>query len=358
MGSITFPGEQSLKITKQINSLSTGCTLLNLALTNDPYGGFLPGRYYYLVGDSTSGKTFFSMTCFAEAARHPAFKHYRRIYDNVEDGMLMNTKKLFGAEVSNLIEAPGVDENGFEVHSSTIEEFYYHLDDAFKDGRPFIYVLDSMDGLDAKDDQEKFEEQKKAHRKGNKVSGSYGMAKAKKNSTTIRRAMIGLRETKSILIIISQTRDNTNAMAFGSKKTRSGGKALRFYATAEIWTSLGGAIKKQVRGKSRKIGTKILLEVKKNRTTGDLHKIQTAIYPSYGIDDTGSMIDYLLDEGWWKKGGQSIRSKELQVALTKGKLVTWIEEKGSRVKKLKEVTGKCWNEIKKACALDRRGRYD
>ena len=70
--------------------LSTGSTLLNLACSENPFGGFLKGKYYLLVGDSDSGKTFLSMSCFAEAMIQKPFKNYRLIYDYVEDGMLMH----------------------------------------------------------------------------------------------------------------------------------------------------------------------------------------------------------------------------------------------------------------------------
>jgi len=70
--------------------LSTGSTLLNLACTGFPERGFIKGHYYFIVGDSTSGKTWLSLTCLAEASINPNFKNYRFIYDNAEDGALMN----------------------------------------------------------------------------------------------------------------------------------------------------------------------------------------------------------------------------------------------------------------------------
>ena len=42
--------------------LSTGSTLLNLACTGKTHAGFLPGYYYFIVGDSVSGKSFLSLT--------------------------------------------------------------------------------------------------------------------------------------------------------------------------------------------------------------------------------------------------------------------------------------------------------
>ncbi len=338
--------------------LSTGSTLLNLACTDHHYGGFLKGKYYYLVGDSSSGKTFLSMTCLAEATINPAFKHYRLIYDNIEDGCLLDLKKLFNAEVAKRIEPPA-SEDGVPVYSSTIEELYYNVDDAAQKalkegGRPFIYILDSMDALTSKAQEEKFDEQKKAHRAGKDAAGSYGDGKAKSNSENLRKVLKTLRQTGSILIIVSQTRDN---LGFGfEKKTRSGGRALKFYATIEVWSSVIKTIKKTVKGKPRKVGVRISLELKKNRVTGKLAEVQVDIYPSYGIDDTGSLVDYLIEEGWWKKSKGSIVAKHFGMSASRDALIRQIESQG-KVAELRALAGQCWREIDEACSVKRQGRY-
>ena len=69
--------------------LGTGSTLLNLACTGKLQGGFLKGHYYSVVGDSSSGKTFLALTCFAEAAINKNFKEFRLIYVLAE-GRLIN----------------------------------------------------------------------------------------------------------------------------------------------------------------------------------------------------------------------------------------------------------------------------
>lgn len=337
--------------------LSTGSTLLNLALTDRVDGGFLAGKYYYLVGDSSSGKTFLSMTCFAEATRNPHFKKHRLIYDNIEDGMLMNVRRLFGREVEKRLEPPAMVK-GEPVFSSTVEDFYYRMDDLFKEGKPFIYVLDSMDGLESEDDAEHFDKSKKAHRAGKEGPGSYGMAKAKKNSQGLRRLIDGLRKTGSILIIISQTRDNPNAMGpWVSKKTRSGGKALRFYACGEVWSSITGSVTKDVRGIKRKVGTEIKLQVVKNRTTGKLHDVEMAIFPSYGIDDLGSCVDYLVTEKWWKKTKGFIEAPEVSEGerWRRDDLIKTLEDTPRALRKAMRV---CWRTVEKAKALERRPRYE
>ena len=232
--------KQLLKIRKKEiltakDFLSTGSTLLNLACTGFPDRGFARGRYYFIVGDSVSGKTWLSLTCLAEAAKNPNFDNYRFIYDNAEDGALMDIEKFFGREVYERLEAPSNN------YSFSIEDFYYHVDDAIRVGKPFIYILDSMDSLTSKIEGDKFDSNKKASRAGKETTGSYGDGKAKVNSGMLRR-VIGrsLKKSGSILIVINQTRDKINAMPFETKKTYSGGHALKFYACTQIISSVAG----------------------------------------------------------------------------------------------------------------------
>lgn len=333
--------------------LSTGSTLLNLACSGKQDGGLLPGRYYLLVGDSASGKTFLSMTCFAEAVINPAFRDYRLIYDNVEDGMLLDLAALFNKRTARRV-LPPAGTRANPCYSTTVEEFYYHIDDAVQKGKPFIYVLDSADALTSEAEDTRFEENKQAFGRGREAKGSYGDGKAKLHSQGLRRALAGLRATRSILIILSQTRDN---IGFGFEtKTRSGGRALRFYATVEIWTSVAKKIKKEIKGKQRQIGVELLLQVKKNRITGKLPDVPAYIYPSYGIDDTGANVDYLCSEGWWKKKNGVIQATELGLSAQREPLIKAIEAQG-KIDELRKLVGQCWADIDSACALERSRRY-
>lgn len=333
--------------------LSTGSTLLNLACTGKPYRGFLKGKFYFIVGDSTSGKTFLTLTCLAEAGIDPNFKDYRLIYDNGEDGALMDIEKFFGKAVAKRMEAPSYHKR-MPIHSTTIEEFYYHVDDALKEDKPFIYILDSMDSLSSKDEKSKFDEGKKAHRSGKKSAGSYGDGKAKKNSSGIRRLISPLSKSGSILIILCQTRDN---LGFGfEKKSRSGGRALRFYACLEIWSSVKKKIKKVVNGKPRQLGIECLLEIKKNRITGKDHKVVVPIYHSLGFDNTGSCVDFLIDENYWK-GEKSFNATEFGIKGSREKIIKYIEANDME-RDLISIVADVWFSIDVACRINRKRRYE
>lgn len=332
--------------------LHTGSTLLNCGLTNKPFGGFIKGRYFHIVGDSASGKTFLSLTCLAEACLNENFEDYDLIHDDVEGGNLMNIHKLF----------PVLADRLQTVRSYFLEEMYYRIHDQLESGKPFIYVVDSMDGLTPKADVEKFKKQKNAFMKGREVAGSYGAAAAKINSQNLRQLMTPLMNTGSILLLISQSRDNLNAMF--DTKTNAGGKSVKFYATAQIWSSIKGKLKKSVKGKDRPVGITAKIQIKKNRATGKDRTIEIPIFNAFkgsggGFDDIGACIDYLIEEKHWKKKGQSINAEEFGFSGTRDKLIARIEKKlRVRYPKLQRIVGEVWNSIEEECSVERKNRYE
>jgi RecA/RadA recombinase len=327
--------------------LSTGSTLLNLALTGRPLRGFAKGHYFWLVGDSTSGKTFIAMTCLAEAARNPNFDDHRFIFDNPEQGALMDIERFFGAKVAKRLETPDPSE--------TVDDLYYNIDDTVTKG-PCIYILDSMDALSSEAEQKKFKKRKTAHQKGDEAKGSYTDAKAKTNSAGIRSVLPKLRKTGSILILISQTRDNIGFGAMFEPKRASGGRSLKFYATAEIWTSVKGKIKTVYKEKKRQQGIWCSIQVKKNRFTGRDRGVVIPILHSFGIDDTGSCVDYLIGEKHWPVSRGIVTVDELNFKGSKEKLIREIEKKNLG-KDLRRIAGECWNEIEDAIKVKRERRY-
>lgn len=343
--------------------ISTGSTLLNLACSGKTSGGFTKGKYYLVVGDSSSGKTFLTLTCLAEAAKNPNFDGYRLIHDDAENGALFDFRKFFGEKLHNRIEPPrGTKED--PIYSESVEDFYDNLDDAI-DAGPCIYIMDSMDVLVPREDTKKYQKQKKVRsglRKTGNVEkeepGTYGTAKAKLNSTLLRPAVSKLKKNGSILLIISQTRDNINAMGY-DKKTRSGGHALNFYATLSLWSSVKQHImSKPVRGKQREMGIVSKVRIKKNRQTGRDRSVFVPVYHSFGLDDTGSMVDYLVEEKGWGKGPKGINAKEFEQTLRREDLIKYIENKKSRTALLKKIVKRVWNEIESACIIERKSRYE
>jgi len=329
--------------------LNCGSSLVNLACSGRIEGAFLTGHYYFVVGDSMSGKTWLGMSCFAEAANDNRFAEYRLIYDPTEIGALMDLEQYFGERAAERIEIR-------DPPSGTAEEFYFNVTDDLEVGRPFIYVLDSQDSLSSMAEREKFDEAKKAHRRGRVTAGSYGDSKAKVHSANMRKLIGPLRESGSILIVLNQTRDSFDQFR---PSTYSGGRALLFYATLQLWNKVKERIKRSVRGKPRQLGVKVRVSIKKNRLTGMERSVDVPIYHSFGIDEVGSLVDYLVDEKVWPKTSNGfIEAAGLgpAVKLRRDDLIRKIEEE-ELVDDLRALAQRTWSEIEGECEVIRKRRY-
>lgn len=368
---VLSPKRPKVRLNRE-SALSSGSTLLNLACTDRPDVAFKKGGYYYLVGDSSSGKTWTSLSCFAEACLNPAFAEHLLVFDDVEGGAQMDVAHYFGKAVAKRMRPPAYDKKQRPVNSETIEDFYHHIHNLIRAGKPFIYILDSQDSLRSEASDKKFEKKLKFDEEGGEeVKGSFGDGKAKFHSENLRRVVSGLRRTGSILIILGQTRDNLG-FSF-DPKTRSGGKALKFYANLEIWTSCGKKLQKMVRDRPRTVGVNCLAEVKKNRVTGKVGKDRQVTIPIYyelGIDDIGSMVDYLILEKHWqvvekskpvegeKKSKKKVYdAKELLFKGSRDKIIAYIEEEDLEGK-VRDVTATLWKTIEEECAPKRKPRYE
>lgn len=288
----------------------TGSTTFNLECSGKKEGAFLIGKMVNLIGDSHAGKTLFALTIFAECSLLDRFDNYRFIYDEPEVANEFDVPYLFGQGVADRIET--------DVRSKTIEDFNDNLARNLTTDKPCIYILDSFDALTSEAAIEKDEENRKKREKGNQTSGSYGDGKPKKASEMFSQRMQELNKSNSVLIIISQTRDNIGFGSMFTPKTRSGGKALKFYAFHEIWLAMQ---KKEKKGKRTYI-TNVQSKITKNKLTGRHGEAYFPILFDYGVDNILSCINFLLDEGDWTGTKASINTKGFipQKENSKGKL--------------------------------------
>jgi RecA/RadA recombinase len=343
---------------KKHHYLNTGSTMLNLGMSNGAFKGIRCGSYVMFVGDSGSGKSMLVHTCLAEAANDPFFDEYEFIYDGPEQGNKMDYVKFFGKKAARRIRSPSFTETPF---STTIQEHYYNMHHELDQGSPIIYVTDSMDALTAEQDEEKFDETMAAYakrrdgKKGKDPAGSYGTAKAKANSDNIRLILPRLITTGSIWLCINQTREN---LGFGfDKKTRSGGKAQKFYADIEVWMSRVKKLTKKVLNKDRAIGIISECHIKKNRYTGNEPKVQIPIYRSVGLDDLESCFMFMLEEGGIKKVANSFVWKDADLKICGVQDFIQALEENDLENDFRKACQQRWIEIEEGCIVPRKKRY-
>jgi len=324
--------------------LSTGVTLINLANYGRVDGGIAKGHIYRIAGRSSSGKTFLCRTILAEAARSPAFADYDLIYDDVERGALMDTEKFFGRTLVNRLVPPARSKDRTPLYSNTTLEFYRNIRSRIEKGVKLIWILDSLDSLSPD------------------AESKMGDGKAKINSQELRKLLLPLEETGSILVLISQVRANMNIMPGPFKFTApedviSGGRAPEFYSTLDMILRKSKSIKTVYKERNYVVGHHVTAKITKNRLQGREEVISFPFYPSYGIDDIGANVDWLVLVNYWAREKGGVEAKEFDVCLTRNKLVRHIEDQGLE-RSLQNIVGKVWGEIRDAITMERKPRYE
>lgn len=318
--------------------IPTSSTLLNCACSDCPTGGYGIGKIVNLIGDSSSGKSLLALSCFAEMSMDSRFDDYDFLYDDVEAALEFNLDYLFGTDVSDRIDTT--------VLSDTVQDFYGNITRAIKKGKPFIYILDSLDALTSIEEQDRAE----TYAEKKEVKGSYKMEKARMLSEILRVTAGDIKKTEALVIIVSQVRDN---VGFGfSDKTRSGGRALKFYSCHEMWLSVLGSIKKL----KRITGVQTKAKVSKNKLTGKVREIKFPIYYDYGVDDIRANIQFLIDEEVWSQKKQTIEAPEFSLKGTIDKVIYGIESR-SLEKELQLLVGETWNNVEEKLRLNRKPKY-
>lgn len=248
----------------------SGSTLLDLA--ND--GGWGVGTVTNIVGDKSSGKTLLGIEACA---------NFARLYD-VADIRYAEAESAFNIDYARSIGLPRAVIPSEVGEIRTIEDFAKDFEAFLKerDGkRPCLYILDSLDALS--DDTEAESEIGTA---------TYGTKKARMMSELFRRFMALSSEKLCSLIIISQIRDKIG-VTFGETKTRSGGRALDFYASQIVWLAEVKKISRVVSSVPRVTGVQVLARNKKNKLGLPFREAEFTMLFNYGIDDERSMLDWL-----------------------------------------------------------------
>lgn len=337
--------------------IPSGCKRLDIACSDTTKGAFALGKYANLIGDSSSGKTILALSMLAEMSKIPFFDTYDFVYDDVEQAMSFNLPKLFGKKLAARLQPPAVHKDGSAIHSDTIQDFNLYINNRIDSKKPFIYILDSFDALTSDAEIDTNDTMLKNMRSGkNEKVGSYGMDKPKIIGQILRQIVTKLNTSQSFLLIISQTRDNISVVSF-AEKTRSGGRALKFYASHEIWLATAGPIKKTVLGQERVIGTKAKAKVTKNKLTGKSRSVEFDIYYEYGIDDIGSCIDFLITTKTIGSDKKSLCVPQFNFEGSKEKLVQLIEEKGLEEDMFK-IYHNVWMDIENKLNPRRKSKFD
>ncbi len=262
--------------------ISTGATMLDIAISNRPHGGIAVGRITELTGLEGSGKSLVGAQLIANTQKRGGV------------AVLIDTETAVNPE---FFKAVGIDMNKLVyVHLSTVEDIFDAITNiiekvrAAKDKDKLVTIIvDSVAAASTKKEME-----------ADFGKDGYATDKAIIISKAMRKITGLLGRERIALVFTNQLRQKMNAPAFSDPWTTSGGKAIAFHASTRIRLSLIGKIQD---GNKNVVGVNVKAVVVKNRL-GPPHRVaEFDIYFDRGIDDYGSWLDVLKENNLVKQSG-------------------------------------------------------
>ena len=260
--------------------ISSGSTMLDLAISNRPNGGIAVGRITELNGLESSGKSLIGAHILAETQK----KGGVAVYIDTETAVSEDFLEVIGVNINNML----------YLHLETVEDIFEAIEEIVtkvreSDKDRLVTIL--VDSLAAA--TTKVELEADFDKDGWATSKAIILSKAMRKITQ----MIG--RQKIALVFTNQLRQKLGVM-FGDPWTTSGGKALPFHASTRIRLKNVGQIKDK---KNNTIGMKMRAQVIKNRLGPPMRHADFELYFESGIDNEGSWLKVLKEHKLVKQGG-------------------------------------------------------
>ena len=260
--------------------ISTGSSILDLAISNRPHGGLPVGKMVEFNGLEGTGKSLVSAHVVADTQKKGGIA----VVIDTENAAAPEFWKSLGVDLSKLL----------YVQCETVEDIFEKMEQMIgivrksnKD-RILTIIVDSVAAASTKVELES------DHGKDGYATGkSIIISKAMRKITT----MIG--RQKVLTVFTNQLRQNLNAMAFGDKYVVSGGKSLAYHCSVRVRLNNTGKLKKG----EEVIGNECKAVVVKNRMGPPQRQASFDIYFDSGIADYGSWIKVLKENNLVKQGG-------------------------------------------------------
>jgi recombination protein RecA len=263
--------------------ISTGSSLLDLAISNRANGGLPIGRITEITGMEASGKSLVAAQLLANTQK----KGGLAVYIDTENAMNEKFLTAIGMDISKML----------YIQLETVEDIFEVIENIIlkvKESDKNRLVSIAVDSVAAA--TTKIEQSQDYDKEGWATSKAIILSKGMRKITQL----IG--RERVCLIFTNQLREKLGVM-FGDKYTTSGGKAIQFHASCRLRLKAVGQIKALVNGKEQVIGIKTKAKVVKNRMGPPLREAEFNIYFESGIDDYGGWLQVLKDYDLVKQGG-------------------------------------------------------
>jgi recombination protein RecA len=252
--------------------ISTGSTMLDLAISNRPHGGLPVGRIIEITGLEASGKSLLAAHALADTQK----KGGLAVYIDTENAISREFLEAIGINLKDMLYVPlETVEDIFDAIDSIVESIRKN-----SKNRLVTIVVDSVAGASTK--QEMAADYDK---------DGWATSKAIILSKAMRKITNFVGRERICLIFTNQLRTRLG-VSFGDQWTTSGGKAIAFHSSVRLRLKSVGQIKlaKSIDAPEAVVGITTRAQVVKNRMGPPLRSVDYEIYFDSGIDDYGSWL--------------------------------------------------------------------
>jgi len=261
--------------------ISTGSTMLDIAISNRPNGGVAVGKITELNGLEGSGKSLIGSHLLASTQKKDGIA----VYIDTESAVSQEFLRAIGVDTTKML----------YVHLETVEEIFDTIEtivtkirESNKDKLVTILV-DSLAAASTKVEMD-----------ADFDKDGWATAKAIIISKAMRKITQMIARQKVALVFTNQLRQKLGVM-FGDPWTTSGGKALPFHSSTRVRFKNAGQIKDT--SKKNTIGIKIKGQVIKNRLGPPMRTAEFPLYFDTGIADYDSWLTVMKEHKICKVGG-------------------------------------------------------
>ena len=263
--------------------ISTGSSMLDLAISNRKNGGIPVGRITEITGMEASGKSLVSAQILANTQKMGGL------------GVFIDTENACNEE---FLQALGIDTSKLlYIQLETVEDIFEVMENIItkvresEKDRLVTIVVDSVAAATTKVEQE-----------ADYSKDGWATSKAIVISKAMRKITQMIGRQRVALVFTNQLRQKLGVM-FGDPWTTSGGKALQFHASCRLRLKAAGQIKTKVKGQEQVVGIKTKAQVVKSRMGPPLRTAEFDISFDSGIDDFGGWLRVLKDYKMVSQGG-------------------------------------------------------
>ena len=307
--------------------MPSGCTTLDLAISDKLCGGFPIGAVSEVSGPPSTSKSVLAHAISGACQRAGGIA----FYDDVENTYKADWARLYGIDTTNI--------DTFRLSTGedcprTVEDFFdKQLAEIIKlkDDRPKIVIVDTLsafsDAVEIKDGLD---------------AATYGAVKAKMMSKGFRKYSPSVLAKANVgLVFINQIRDNVGG--YGAAHVTSGGWAVHFYSSVRVELYKIAEIEREIQGNKIPIGVELGFKVIKNKVGPPFRTGQYRILFDYGLDNIYANLKFLKKF----QPGDAKQPVEFNGEAKQMRFMVASVEKNNQEALLDEAVEKMWREVYK-----------